>query len=50
MLIISLEKEKINILIQISVKKYEELRRPFGVNFIKMVNITFESGKNRSKN
>ena len=50
MIIISLEKEKINILMQISVKKYAELRRSFGWNFIKMVNITFDLGKNKSKN
>lgn len=50
MIIISLEKEKINILIQISVKKYAELSRAFGRNFIKMVNITRKSGKNRIKN
>ena len=33
------EKKKINILMQISLKKYAELRRPFGWNFIKMMNI-----------
>lgn len=50
MLIISLAKEKINILSQIFVKKNKILRRSFGVKFIKMVNITCESGKNRIKN
>ena len=50
LLIISLAKEKINILSQIFVKKNKILRRSFGVKFIKMVNITCESGKNRIKN
>ena len=50
MIIISPEKKKINILMQISLKKYAELRRPLGWNFIKMMNITVGSGKNKSKN
>lgn len=50
LLIISLAKEKINILNQIFVKKNKILRRSFGVKFIKTVNITCESGKNRIKN
>ena len=50
MLIISLAKEKINILSQIFVKKNKILRRSFGVKFIKMVNIPCKSGKNRIKN
>jgi hypothetical protein len=50
LIIISPEKKKINILMQISVKKYAELRRSFGWNFIKMMNITVGSGKNKSKN
>jgi len=50
LIIISPEKKKINILMQISLKKYAELRRPFGWNFIKMMNITICSGKNKSKN
>ena len=50
MIIISPEKKKINILMQISLKKYAELMRSFGWNFIKMMNITVGSGKNKSKN
>ncbi|RGH56458.1 hypothetical protein DW843_09595 [Ruminococcus sp. AM36-18] len=50
LIIISPEKKKINILMQISLKKYAELRRPFGWNFIKMMNITIGLGKNKSKN
>ena len=43
-------KEKINILNQIFVKKNKDLRCSFGVKFIKTVNITYSLGKNRSKN
>jgi hypothetical protein len=50
LLIISLAKEKINILNQIFVKKNKDLRCSFGVKFIKTVNITYSLGKNRSKN
>lgn len=50
MIIISPEKKKINILMQISLKKYAELRHSFGWNFIKMMNITVGSEKNKSKN
>lgn len=34
---------------QISLKNYAELRRPFGWNFIKMMNITVGSGKIKVK-
>lgn len=50
LIIISPEKKKINILMQISLKKYAELRQSFGWNFIKMMNITVDSGKNKGKN
>lgn len=49
LIIISPEKKKINILMQISLKKYAELRRSFGWNFIKMMNITVGLGKIKVK-
>jgi hypothetical protein len=49
LIIISPEKKKINILMQISLKKYAELRRSFGWNFIKMMNITVGSEKIKVK-